>query len=132
VASCGRAIGKQVTVRTLDLDLIAEWDEWLVVVPFSDGEIEAAQERLSTDPGTVVIWRELDRVLPEKRPDGTHSVHAKSEHSAMAYSTPCPRRDRGRADHTYQRHYASSMAMLESARRSVWVPVLKRVAGTDG
>jgi hypothetical protein len=70
VVSCRRAIGKAVTVRTLDLDLIAEWDEWLVVEPPSDLVIEAAHERLSGDPGTIVIWRKLDRVLPEKRPDG--------------------------------------------------------------
>src|SRR5215469_13339969 len=40
VVSCRRAIGKTVTVRTLDLDLIAEWDEWLVVEPPSDPVIE--------------------------------------------------------------------------------------------
>jgi hypothetical protein len=70
VVSCRRAIGKAVTVRTLDLDVIAKWDEWLVVEPPSDALIGAAGERLSSDPGTIVIWRKLDRVLPEKRPDG--------------------------------------------------------------
>jgi hypothetical protein len=70
VVSRRRAIGKAVTVRTLDLDLIAEWDEWLVVEPPSDAVIDAAEKRLSGDPGTIVIWRKLDRVLPEKRPDG--------------------------------------------------------------
>ena len=70
VVSCRRAIGKLLTVRTLDLDLIAEWDEWLVVEPPADAVIDAAGERLSDDPGTIVIWRKLDRVLPEKRPDG--------------------------------------------------------------
>lgn len=59
-----------VTVRTLDLDLIAEWDEWLVVEPSDDPVILQARERVENDPGTVVIWRKLDRVLPEKRPDG--------------------------------------------------------------
>jgi hypothetical protein len=59
-----------VTVRTLDLDLIAEWDEWLVVEPPSDPVIKQARERLASEPGTVIIWRKLDRVLPEKRPDG--------------------------------------------------------------
>ena len=29
-----------------------------------------ARERLTDGSGTVVIWRKLDRVLPEKRPDG--------------------------------------------------------------
>ena len=57
-------------VRTLDLDLIAEWDEWLVVEPVRDSAVAQARERLADGSGTVVIWRKLDRVLPEKRPDG--------------------------------------------------------------
>lgn len=62
--------GHVVTVRTLDLDLIAEFDEWLVVEPSDDPVISQARERITSDPGTVVVWRKLDRVLPEKRPDG--------------------------------------------------------------
>jgi len=57
-------------VRMLDLDLIAEWDEWLVVDPGADPAVAQARSRLADGPGTVVIWRKLDRVLPEKRPDG--------------------------------------------------------------
>jgi Histidine kinase-, DNA gyrase B-, and HSP90-like ATPase len=57
-------------VRTLDLDLIAEWDEWLVVDPGPDPAVARARDWLADGPGTVVIWRKLDRVLPEKRPDG--------------------------------------------------------------
>jgi hypothetical protein len=57
-------------VRELDLDLIAEWDEWLVVDPGPAPIVEQACERLAEGTGTTVIWRKLDRVLPEKRPDG--------------------------------------------------------------
>lgn len=60
----------RVSVRTLDLDVIAEWDEWLVVEPDRDPAVARAREWLADGPGTVVIWRKLDRVLPEKRPDG--------------------------------------------------------------
>ena len=60
----------RMAVRTLDLDLIAEWDEWLIVEPVRDAAVERARDWLSDGPGTVVIWRKLDRVLPEKRPDG--------------------------------------------------------------
>ena len=60
----------RISVRTLDLDLIAEWDEWLVVEPPRDPTVTGARERLADGSGTVVIWRKLDRVLPEKRPDG--------------------------------------------------------------
>jgi hypothetical protein len=70
VATSRRPATGNVTVRTLDLDLIAEWDEWLVVEPPQDPVISRAHERVAGDHGTVVIWRKLDRVLPEKRPDG--------------------------------------------------------------
>jgi hypothetical protein len=70
VTSRRPAAGHVVTVRMLDLDLIAEFDEWLVVEPSDDPVISQARERITSDPGTVVIWRKLDRVLPEKRPDG--------------------------------------------------------------
>jgi hypothetical protein len=60
----------RVSARTLDLDLIAEWDEWLVVDPGRDPWAQRARNWLTEEPGTVVIWRKLDRVLPEKRPDG--------------------------------------------------------------
>ena len=56
--------------RMLDLDLIAEWDEWLVVDPGPIRRWRGPGDRLAEGPGTVVIWRKLDRVLPEKRPDG--------------------------------------------------------------
>jgi len=56
--------------RMLDLDLIAEWDEWLVVDPVRDSVVDRAREWLDASQGTVVIWRKLDRVLPEKHPHG--------------------------------------------------------------
>src|SRR5487761_355368 len=60
----------QPSARMLDLDLIAEWDEWLVVEPTRDDTVREARERLADGSGTGGIWRKLDRVLPEKRPDG--------------------------------------------------------------
>lgn len=70
VVTSRRTAAGTVVMRTLDLDLIAEWDEWLVVEPPKDLVIARARERLASEPGTVIIWRKLDRVLPEKRPDG--------------------------------------------------------------
>ncbi len=64
-AGSGRTV-----VRELDLDLIAQWDEWLVVEPARSPVVARARDRLADGSGTVVIWRKLDRVLPEKRPDG--------------------------------------------------------------
>lgn len=70
VATCRRSAPSRVHVRMLDLDLIGRWDEWLIVEPLMVPVIERSTERLVAEPGTVVIWRKLDRVLPEKRPDG--------------------------------------------------------------
>jgi hypothetical protein len=65
-----RVAPDNVSTGMLDLDLINEYDEWLIFEPPSGPPIEGAIERLKKEPGTVVIWRKLDRVLPEKRPDG--------------------------------------------------------------
>lgn len=56
--------------RSLDLDLVEEWDEWAVVDPGADPVVARAKRGLAEGTGTVVLWRNLDRVLPEKNPDG--------------------------------------------------------------
>jgi len=70
VLSCRRTAPDNISTGMLDLDLIREWDEWLIFKPPTAPVIEKSVERLASEPGTVVIWRKLDRVLPEKRPDG--------------------------------------------------------------
>jgi hypothetical protein len=70
VITCPRPGATKPLVQTLDLDLIAKLDEWVVVEPDPDPVIGRALDRLGDAPGTVVIWRKLDRVLPEKRPEG--------------------------------------------------------------
>lgn len=64
------ASADRVFIRELDLDLVEELDEWLVVVPRSSAELDHACELLGAGCGTVVLWRDLDRVLPENCPDG--------------------------------------------------------------
>jgi histidine kinase/DNA gyrase B/HSP90-like ATPase len=57
--------------RALDLDLIEEWDQWVIVDPANaDPAVTRARHWLAEGTGTVVIWQMLDRVLPEKRPEG--------------------------------------------------------------
>jgi hypothetical protein len=70
VISRNKRLAARMAVRNLDLDLISEWDEWLIVEPVRDDAVDRAREWLGEGPGTVVIWRKLDRVLPEARPDG--------------------------------------------------------------
>lgn len=62
--------GKRTSVRQLDLDLIAEFDEWLIVDPGRTATVKRSLEFLDRGFGTVVTWDNLDRVLPEKRPEG--------------------------------------------------------------
>ncbi|HEY0696550.1 MAG TPA: ATP-binding protein, partial [Micromonospora sp.] len=58
-------------VRAIDLDVVAEMDEWLVVSPTAgDPLAEGMDELVPQEGGTAVVWRKLDRVLPEKRPEG--------------------------------------------------------------
>ncbi|ONH61366.1 ATP-binding protein [Frankia sp. CcI49] len=64
------ASADRVFIRELDLDLVEELDEWLVVAPRRSAELDDARELLGAGCGTVVLWRNLDRVLPESRPDG--------------------------------------------------------------
>jgi Histidine kinase-, DNA gyrase B-, and HSP90-like ATPase len=58
------------SIRQLDLDLIAEWDEWLIVDPGHTATTKRSLELVDRGFSTVIAWENLDRVLPEKRPDG--------------------------------------------------------------
>lgn len=57
-------------VRQIDLDIIQEFDEWLVLTPTRSEPANRARDFLGTATGTVVIWEKLDRVLPEKNTTG--------------------------------------------------------------
>ncbi len=60
----------RVEVRQLDLDYVEESDRWAVfIVPAADRS-EDLVEPLSSGPGTVVMWEQLDRVMQYKIPWG--------------------------------------------------------------
>lgn len=61
---------KRAVRRTLDLDVIERWDDWVVVEDPKDRATERAESMLGRDSGTVVIWQNLDRVLPASGADG--------------------------------------------------------------
>lgn len=80
------------TVRTLDLDLIVELDDWVVIDPGSTPAVQRAREMLGDEGGTVIIWEALDRVLPEQNPEGGWArrriaglATKTSEHLAMVF-----------------------------------------------
>ena len=53
-------------VRTLDLDFIERDDSWSVLADEQSDAIDDAKSILQDGPGTVVVWENLDRVLPER------------------------------------------------------------------
>lgn len=56
--------------RTLDLDLVERFDDWIITeAPRSDGT-DQADAMLGSSSGTVVVWQKLDRVLPSSGPTG--------------------------------------------------------------
>lgn len=87
--SAGRRL---IQTRQLDLDLIAEFDDWLIVEPDRSESIERARRLLEDGPGTVVIWEKLDRVVPTKNSAGGWArrrfetlQQRVSEHLAMVF-----------------------------------------------
>lgn len=80
------------TVRTLDLDLIVELDDWVVIDPGRTAVTDRARAMLADGGGTVVVWEGLDRVLPEHKPEGgwarrrlTSYTAKTAEHLAMVF-----------------------------------------------
>lgn len=57
-------------VRALDLDLMQQHDTWEIDILSGSDRPSEVTEPLQAVPGTVVVWRNLDRLLPYKRRDG--------------------------------------------------------------
>ena len=70
VVSRRTGLSPRLTARTLDLDLIADLDDWVVIDPGRTGQVNRARDMIGESGGTVVLWETLDRVLPEQNPDG--------------------------------------------------------------
>jgi hypothetical protein len=93
VTATSRRVGNNRTsIRQLDLDLIAAWDEWLIVDPGRTRATERSLEFLNRGFSTVIAWENLDRVLPEKRPEGGWAkrrfeslIHRTGEHIGMVF-----------------------------------------------
>lgn len=83
---------KTIRVMTLDLNRIARTDRWDITANETSPAIERARTQLQESPGTVVVWEDLDRVLPERYAENgwgrrrLRSLAAKtSEHLAMVF-----------------------------------------------
>lgn len=58
------------SVRQLSLDIIDEFDEWLVVDPARSESVDEAHAELVGHAGTIVIWESLDRAFPGRYSEG--------------------------------------------------------------
>src|SRR3954471_4193691 len=83
---------RRLAAKTLDIDHIARTDRWEVIDPPAESPIHRCLEWLNDGPGTVVFWNNLDRVLPEKRPEGgwarrrmEHLAGKSSEYLGMVF-----------------------------------------------
>lgn len=56
----------RIHIRTLDLDYIERFDAWSVLADEYSAAIGRAESILNEGPGTVVVWENLDRVLPDR------------------------------------------------------------------
>lgn len=70
VTVLSRAGAQNITVRQLSLDVIAQYDDWLIIAPRQVPLYTRARGLLGSGTGTVVIWEQLDRILQEQRPEG--------------------------------------------------------------
>lgn len=61
---------RRLAAKTLDLDHIEKTDQWEIVDPPVGCKAFRSLDWLNHGPGTVVVWENLDRVLPERRPEG--------------------------------------------------------------
>ena len=75
---------KRALWRSLDLDLIAEFDEWVLAENPRDHAVIKSDEMLGTGTGTVVVWQNLDRVLPAS---GAHGGWAKRRFEVLVEKT---------------------------------------------
>jgi len=88
-SSTGRGL---IQTRQLDLDLIARFDDWLIIQPDRTDVVDRARNLIEDAAGTVVIWEKLDRVVPAKNAAGGwarrrfETLQQKtSEHLAMVF-----------------------------------------------
>ncbi|MDP1820897.1 MAG: ATP-binding protein [Acidimicrobiales bacterium] len=70
VASRRSLTYRRVVSRSLDLDHVENTDRWEVIAPPRQSVVTDYVTWLDDGPGTIVLWEGLDRVLPDRRPEG--------------------------------------------------------------
>ena len=70
VTSRKAAVRRRLSTRVLDVDHVEACDSWEILDYASPLIRDFAESTLANAPGTVVAWENLDRVLPERNPEG--------------------------------------------------------------
>lgn len=55
--------------RVLDLDFIQDIDDWVTLDHSDEQEAQELSALLKGEPGTIILWKKLDRLLPVKSPE---------------------------------------------------------------
>lgn len=83
---------RRIAVRTLDLNVVKRLDQWVVTSDESTDAIDRARSILREGPGTVVVWEDLDRILPERYAESgwgrrrlTNLARRTSEHLSLVF-----------------------------------------------
>ena len=92
VASRSERFKKNINAFGWDLDEIEYSDKWEVTKIEPSAIKDLLGHHLSDEPGTVVIWRKLDRILNMKNPEGeaarkrlTSMCHELEDHLSMVF-----------------------------------------------
>lgn len=64
-----RSGGQRVFSRQMDLDIVEDSDQWFIFDPGAAPSVARARQKIREGHNTVVIWENLDRVLPDNRPE---------------------------------------------------------------
>ena len=92
-----------IRVMTLDLNRIARSDRWDITANETSPAIDRACAILRESPGTVVVWEDLDRVLPERYAENgwgrrrLRSLASKTSERPSRWSSTASSRARSRA-----------------------------------
>lgn len=80
-----------VTARQLSLDHVEQYDNWVIIDPRHSPAIVEAIGLLDNGLNTVIVWEDLDRVIPEGMADGwakrrmTGSGEKTAQHLSMVF-----------------------------------------------
>lgn len=82
---------KAVTVRQLSLNHVEQYDNWVIIEPRGSDAIREAMSLLDEGFSTIVIWEDLDRVIPEGMAHGwatrrlTNYAQKTGQHLSMVF-----------------------------------------------